>query len=159
MNLSAPFLSQFYKDNMDAASPYWDIIFGNESEAVAYSESHDFGITDIKEIALKVAALHKKNNRPRLVVFTQGKESTIVVENGKVREFPVLPIDPEEINDTNGAGDAFVGGFLSEYVKGSPVSNVSKLVIGWLALLYAKLVPFILKASSILKVLQCICPD
>lgn len=132
MNLSAPFLPQFYKDNMDAASPYWDIIFGNESEALAYSESHNFGSKEIEEIALKIAALPKLNNRPRLVVITQGQEPTIVVENGELRKFRVFSIDPEEIKDTNGAGDAFVGGFLSEYVKGSPVSRCVE-VGHWLA--------------------------
>lgn len=32
MNLSAPFLPKFYKDNMDAAAPYWDILFGKGRE-------------------------------------------------------------------------------------------------------------------------------
>ena len=30
MNLSAPFLSQFFKDPLMAAMPYVDILFGNE---------------------------------------------------------------------------------------------------------------------------------
>ena len=30
-------------------------------------------------------------------------------------------IDPSQIVDTNGAGDAFVGGFFSELAKGSDV--------------------------------------
>ncbi|KAH3873337.1 hypothetical protein DPMN_036570 [Dreissena polymorpha] len=32
---------------------------------------------------------------------------------GKVQEFPVIKIKAEDIVDTNGAGDAFVGGFLA----------------------------------------------
>ncbi|KAI9297918.1 Adka protein [Neoconidiobolus thromboides FSU 785] len=124
MNLSAPFLSQFFKDNMDAVSPYWDIIFGNETEALAYSQSHGYETEDIKEIALKIANLPKENkSRPRLVVFTQGTKPTIVVENGQVKEFPINEIDPKEINDTNGAGDAFVGGFISQYVQGASVER------------------------------------
>jgi len=31
MNLSAPFLSQFFKEPLMAAMPYVDIIFGNET--------------------------------------------------------------------------------------------------------------------------------
>lgn len=133
MNLSAPFLPQFFKENMDSVSPYWDVIFGNETEAVAFADSHDFGTKDVKEIALKIAALPKANvQRPRLVVFTQGTEPTIVVENGSVREYPINKIDPKEINDTNGAGDAFVGGFLSEFVKNSPIDHC--IAVGhWLA--------------------------
>jgi len=118
---------------MDKASPYWDIIFGNETEAVAYADSHDFNTKNVKEIAQKIAALPKANSkRQRLVVFTQGTEPTIVVENGKLREYPINGIDPNEINDTNGAGDAFVGGFLSEYIKGSKVDKCVE-VGHWLA--------------------------
>lgn len=34
----------------------------------------------------------------------------IFCAGGKVETFPVLKIDPKDIVDTNGAGDAFVGG-------------------------------------------------
>jgi len=84
-----------------------------------------FGIVhqtnNIGEIALKIAAITKVNtNRPRVVVITQGHLPTLVVENGKLTEYPVLPIAAEEIIDTNGAGDAFVGGFLAQLVRGAP---------------------------------------
>ena len=36
MNLSAPFLIQFFGDQMSAVMPYADFVFGNESEAEAY---------------------------------------------------------------------------------------------------------------------------
>lgn len=38
-----------------------------------------------------------------------------VCSGDKIETFPVLKIDPKDIVDTNGAGDAFVGGesFLS----------------------------------------------
>lgn len=36
MNLSAPFLVQFFGDQMTAVMPYADFVFGNESEAEAY---------------------------------------------------------------------------------------------------------------------------
>lgn len=35
---------------------------------------------------------------------------TLVCSGDKVETFPVLSIDPKDIVDTNGAGDAFVGG-------------------------------------------------
>ncbi|EEQ35991.1 hypothetical protein CLUG_00114, partial [Clavispora lusitaniae ATCC 42720] len=41
MNLSAPFIPQFFKDPLDKNIPYCDYIIGNETEAAAYSESHD----------------------------------------------------------------------------------------------------------------------
>ena len=29
---------------MDSVAPYWDYLIGNESEAIAYSESHGLGV-------------------------------------------------------------------------------------------------------------------
>lgn len=34
----------------------------------------------------------------------------LFISEGKITEFPVIHIDPKDIVDTNGAGDAFVGG-------------------------------------------------
>lgn len=45
MNLSAPFLAQFFKDQMDSVATYWDYLIGNESEAAAYAESHDLKVS------------------------------------------------------------------------------------------------------------------
>jgi len=44
MNLSAPFLPQLFKEQLDSVAPYWDYLIGNESEALAYSESHGLGV-------------------------------------------------------------------------------------------------------------------
>ena len=107
MNLSAPFLCQFFKDQMDQVIPYLDYLIGNESEALAYAESHNWGITDIPEIAKKLASLPKKNaNRKRIVIITQGTDPTIVATAGEttVEQFPVRQINSADIVDTNGAG-------------------------------------------------------
>jgi adenosine kinase len=42
-----------------------------------------------------------------MVVITQGADATVVAYEGTTRTFPVIPIKPEHIVDTNGAGDAF----------------------------------------------------
>merc|ERR1712128_72876 len=66
LNLSAPFLIQFFKDQMMSVMPFADIVFGNETEALTFAET----------------------------------------------------LSADKIKDTNGAGDAFVGGFLAQYVQG-----------------------------------------
>ena len=38
--------------------------------------------------------------------------------HGHARAIPVQPLDPALLVDTNGAGDAFVGGFLSQLAVG-----------------------------------------
>ncbi len=39
----------------------------------------------------------------------------------QVHQFPVIPV--EKLVDTNGAGDAFVGGFLSQLAVGKDLSE------------------------------------
>lgn len=122
MNLSAPFLAQFFKEPMLAALEYADIIFGNETEAATFAEVHNLGTKDVVEIAKKLAAWPKKNeNKPRLAVITQGSEDVIcAMANGSVNKYPVTKLKKEQLVDTNGAGDAFVGGFLAQYIRGEP---------------------------------------
>ncbi|XP_075933219.1 adenosine kinase isoform X1 [Anarhichas minor] len=127
MNLSAPFICQFFKDNLMQVLPYVDVLFGNETEAAAFAKEQDFETEDIKEIAKKAQALPKNNTkRQRIVVFTQGKDETVMGQSDTVETFPVLKIDPKDIVDTNGAGDAFVGGFLSELVQGKQMHQCVK---------------------------------
>ena len=128
MNLSAPFLMEVppFKSAMMECMPYVDVLFGNESEAATFAKSEGWDTTDVKEIACKASTLPKAEGaKPgRLVVFTQGMDPTIVAKDGAVLgEFPVIPLAPEKLVDTNGAGDAFVGGFLSQYVKGAELEK------------------------------------
>ncbi|KAI1005255.1 Adenosine kinase [Podosphaera aphanis] len=124
-SLSAPFISQFFKDPLDASAPYWDYVIGNETEALAYAESHGIETKDIKEIAKALAALPKKNTqRKRVAIITQGTDPTIVAVAGEdVQSFPVHAIDKNLINDTTGAGDAFAAGFLAGLVSGVPLAQ------------------------------------
>jgi adenosine kinase len=123
MNLSAPFLIQFFGDQMAAVMPYTDFVFANESEAAAYGEAKGYG-QDLNTIALKLAAQPKASGtRARVVVFTQGASATIVACNGVVTTFPVDALPKDKLVDTNGAGDAFVGGFLSQLVQDKPLSE------------------------------------
>lgn len=123
MNLSAPFLIEFFGDQMASVMPYTDFIFGNESEAATYGKTKGWG-EDLKEIALKLAAEPKRSATfPRIVVFTQGSEGTIVASHGKVTEYPVEMLPKEQLVDTNGAGDAFVGGFLSQLYLGKSMAE------------------------------------
>ncbi|XP_074965553.1 adenosine kinase isoform X1 [Phalacrocorax aristotelis] len=124
LNLSAPFISQFYKEPMMKVMPYVDVLFGNETEAATFAREQGFETEDIKEIARKTQALPKVNaKRQRIVVFTQGKDDTVMATENEVTTFPVLVSDQSEIVDTNGAGDAFVGGFLSQLVYDRPVTE------------------------------------
>jgi adenosine kinase len=106
INLSAPFICQFFLDPLLAVIPYADFVFGNESECQTFGASMKYEEQTVEGIALRIAALPKKNaHRPRTVVITQGSQSTLVVYNGQLAHFAVPHIAKEKIVDTNGAGD------------------------------------------------------
>lgn len=140
LSLSAPFIPQFFKEPLDESAPYWDYVIGNEGEAEAYADSHGLGTKDVREIAKALANLPKANpQRKRVAIITQGTEPTVVAVQGEdeVREYPVHPIPKEEINDTNGAGDAFAGGFCAGIVEGRPLPECVDMG-QWLARLSIK---------------------
>merc|ERR1719384_398103 len=89
LNISAPFIAQFFGEALDATMPFVDILFANETEAAALGEARGWG-----------------------------SDATIVACEGAVTTYPVTPLAKELLVDTNGAGDAFVGGFLSRLVLG-----------------------------------------
>ncbi|KAL2324818.1 hypothetical protein Fmac_023876 [Flemingia macrophylla] len=119
MDLSAPFICQFFKDEQDQIMPYIDYVFGTEVEARTFSKVHGWKTDDVEEIAIKISQLPKAcGTRKRIVVFIQGPVLPIVVaEEGKTKLFSFVPLPKDKIVDTNGVADAFVGGFLSQLVQ------------------------------------------
>ncbi|KAG6480502.1 hypothetical protein ZIOFF_064002 [Zingiber officinale] len=97
---------------------YVDYVFGNETEARTFAKVRSWETENVEEIALKISALPKASGtHKRTTVITQGSDPVVVAEDGKVRLFPVILLPKEKLVDTNGAGDAFVGGFLSQLVQ------------------------------------------
>lgn len=108
--------------------PFCDIIIGNESEAEAWAAAN--GLSEPKNlpaVAKAIALLPKANPaRPRVVVITQGAQSTILVtttEPDVPKIYAVQALKDDDIVDTNGAGDAFAGGFLGAYVAGQTLDK------------------------------------
>eukprot|EP00494_Astrolonche_serrata_P027282 UN27545 len=106
INVSAPFLVQFFKEKFESVLPYVTHIFGNESESAAVAE-HVFGDKKLthEQTAAKLASYKGKRN----VIFTQGADSTYVHPiDGKTFSVPVAKVKADDIVDLNGAGDAMV---------------------------------------------------
>jgi len=127
-NLSAPFISMFFKDQLTMSLSYSDIVFCNEAEASTWAENFGFADIkdDLKEVAKKLAAFESKRDRSRMVIITQGCDPTIVCQDGNVAEFAIDKLEDKEIVDTNGAGDAFVAGFICGLVYGKKVEECVK---------------------------------
>jgi adenosine kinase len=78
----------------------------------------------VEAVAAAIAALPKKGAAGRTVVITQGAKETVVAATGaETFTVPVTPIPAEKIVDVNGAGDAFVGGFLAALTAGKSVKT------------------------------------
>ncbi|MEU8248389.1 adenosine kinase [Nonomuraea sp. NPDC048916] len=65
--------------------------------------------------------------RAETVVCTRGAGGCLVLtRGGRVRAFPAAPL-PAPVADTNGAGDAFVSGFLYGKLRGLPLEECVRL--------------------------------
>ncbi|MFB4290573.1 carbohydrate kinase family protein [Nonomuraea sp. ATR24] len=65
--------------------------------------------------------------RAHTVVCTRGADGCLVLtRDGDLRAFPAAPL-PGPVADTNGAGDAFVSGFLYGTLRGLPVDTCARL--------------------------------
>jgi adenosine kinase len=129
-NLSAVFLLQFELDNVMKALKHADFVFANEDEAAAYGVAHKMGECTHQDVAKAIARTEKSNKlRQRYVIITMGPAPIIVantVEGSdeiQLREFAVVPLEHDNITDTNGAGDSFVGGFFSQIAQGKSIET------------------------------------
>lgn len=134
--MGAPFIPLAFGGPLEEVLGYADVVFQNETEAASWAESTGKADkSDLKAVAKAMAGLPKMNEkRKRMVVITQGTDPTLVAEGGEgeVKEFKVHAIDKGEINDTNGAGDAFAGGFLAGLVEGKDLKTCVDMGM-WLA--------------------------
>jgi len=128
MNLSAPFLMQVppFKACFVETLPYVDFLFGNETEARTWAETEGWETDNVEFIATRLSLISSAKARKRTVVITQGCDPTIVAINGHVTKYPVIELPKEKLVDTNGAGDAYVGGFLAGMVNGLPMDRCCK---------------------------------
>ncbi len=132
---SAYFLENFTQDIFKLCQ-YADIIFANAAEANQFCEILKFNtngkVDDLAEqLCKRIPKINK--NKKRIVVVTSGPLPAACFEydhkNQKVTFcdiFPVKNVSQENIIDTNGAGDSFAGGFLSQLMKGKSLDKCMK---------------------------------
>ncbi|GMN39160.1 hypothetical protein TIFTF001_008390 [Ficus carica] len=104
MNHSAPFICEFFKDVLDKVLQYMDFVFGNETEAKTFSRVHGWETENVEETAQKISQCRKASGtHKRITVITQGLDPVVVVDDGKVKKFPVIKLPKEKLVNTNGA--------------------------------------------------------
>ena len=121
-NLSAPFIPQFFKKEVDQVLPYAQLVIGNESEAEAWATASGMQTKDLGEIAQAIANAPSEVGQ-RTVLVTNGAKATIRAVQGEAQPHihEVPKINPADIVDTNGAGDAFAGGVVAGLILGKPI--------------------------------------
>jgi len=118
INFSAEFVVTFFKDKLAPLVALATHVFTNEDEIKAFAKANDIAYKDMKDLVRQISLIKSERKEGRTVVATQGKHPVLVGLKGQVREYPVELLPKEKIVDLNGAGDAFVGGFLSQLVQG-----------------------------------------
>jgi len=71
-------------------------------------------ITQQTDLGRAVRRIHKYG--VRIVMVTMGRRGSLLSIDGRMHQVPTY--EPREVVDMTGAGDAFIGAFLAEYVKG-----------------------------------------
>jgi adenosine kinase len=126
INLSAEFITQFFADPLMKVMPLASIVFCNEDEAKAFATKQEikFG-DDLAVVAQAIAKLPTADGLKfeRMAVITQGADRVIVSTPSFTKKFGVRKLSSEKIVDLNGAGDAFVGGFLARFSAGSELAD------------------------------------
>ena len=120
LTLSAVFMVQTYYDKLRELANMADLIIANKAELEEFCGNK---VKNNKELFTTVSK--KLDKKERLFVVTDGKKGAIVAKYDYDRDsmdfilrgFP-SPVKSEDIVDLNGAGDAFLGGFLSQYMVG-----------------------------------------
>lgn len=116
INFSATFIVSGNHAQFNQVIEYADFIFGNDDEMRAYSEAEGWTTSDVKEMAKMLA--EKFPQKSTKVVTTQGTKPVIIAsyetetEETTVTESEIDLVPNDQIKDLNGAGDAFIGGFL-----------------------------------------------
>ncbi|CAG2116458.1 unnamed protein product, partial [Medioppia subpectinata] len=138
---AAPYVSHKCSNTLNDLLPYIDFFFANADEATAFATMKGYPTKDLKEVAKLIAREPKiKYDSPkipsayksgRVVVITQSDKPVLYAksDSNEVIEYPVIQFKPEQIKDTNGAGDAFTGGFLAMYISGRPLEMSFKCAI------------------------------
>jgi len=126
--LSADFMVQNFYDRMLEVSNQSHIVFCNSDEARIFSGLKS---DNLEEVA---TAIHKKlSELDRTLVITDGAGPVLISKYNYTQQCldyvlksNVYPIQSSEIVDTNGCGDSWVGGFLSQYMQGSSIEKCAR---------------------------------
>lgn len=115
LTLSDPFcVNRHLKEFQALVRHHTDILFANEAEAMAITETHSFDQA--------VAALRGVCD---LVAITRSEKGSVVLAADQTVEIAAIPV--ENVIDTTGAGDLYAAGFLFGWARGKNLREMGRL--------------------------------
>ncbi len=106
LSLSDPFCVERHREDFqDLVEHHVDIVFANEQEIIALYQTETF------EQAQEIV-----RGKCKLVVLTRGPKGSVILCGDET--IVIDAVEPVELKDTTGAGDAYAGGFLYGYTNG-----------------------------------------
>ena len=131
LTLSAMFIVQYHSEKILEIANKANLIVGNLNEAeilAGIKRDRDNPREVFEKIFQKLAP------KDRLLIFTNGANGVYCGKYDYKRnqcdfifQYFANKINDDDIVDLNGAGDAFLGGFLSEYLKGNSIYECCKI--------------------------------
>ena len=125
----AVFMVKAHNDKVMEIANKSEIIVGNMEECEALAG----GKGESLEETIKLAHKKLSKNNKRILLMTDGGRGVYITRfNYDNDNFEFIlhsfcsPIKPDDIVDLNGAGDAFLGGFLSQYLQGKSIEVCCK---------------------------------
>ncbi|KAF7280565.1 hypothetical protein GWI33_005764 [Rhynchophorus ferrugineus] len=118
INLGAIYILQKYMQDSIYLLKISDVVIGNEEEYRTVANIFDTSQAAENDIeSLLKDILPSIDGGGKILIVTNGSEQIVSYHHSKFKYYPVPYV--ENVIDTTGAGDAFAGGFLAEFVKGS----------------------------------------
>ena len=122
LNLSSVGLLAKVQEELARLLPQSHFVFGNTDELRAFALLKGWATEGVCVLHLTQQLADLSSGA---AVITDGADGTLVAKRGGSggHKVPVPKVPMSEIVDTNGCGDAFVGGFLSKAVLGASVDE------------------------------------
>ncbi len=127
INLRPPFYS---KELLEQLLHYADIAKVNEEELEIVAEWIGNFENEIKNITAV-----KNRYNINLIIVTKGTAGVTCIANNGLFNYPIYPI---KVKDTVGSGDAFLAGFIHQYLNGENIKSCLELAVAMGAIVSSK---------------------
>lgn len=121
-NICGEYICERYPDVVRHFLENVNFVFGSKKEFLTLSKA--LGHNTIEDLTIY---FFKNQDFEKCVIITDGPNQGVLIRDGKFTNFDVPKIAQEDIKDTVGAGDAFVGGFIAGLINDKSIDQCIKI--------------------------------